>query len=288
MHYLFVINPISGKGKGEKLLDIIDEVFKGESYEFYFTKHVHDAKNKFANIQLDSDTTVVVCGGDGTFNEVASGFVNKNISLGIVPIGSGNGLARNLNISLNPYEALQIIKNQKYKEIDCIKVNDDYVFSNFGIGFDAQVISVYDNNQKRGIVGYVKSTIKTLFQIKYNYVEIESKKGAEYAGNVLFLNFANSNQIGYDFSFSPDAKYDDGLVNMLAIPKLKWFDWPGFLLHFAIKKLPKYGYSSLSKNYKIKVNKDLEYFQIDGEKRKLDTHELEVAVIPKSIKVLVP
>ena len=167
MRYTFIVNPNSGNAKHDISIDFLQSKFdasdqivlKKTAYQFHAKELVQEA------IAEKSDV-IVACGGDGTINEVASAMVNTNIALGIIPAGSGNGLASNLNIPKDINKAIEIIKTNSVHTIDVGRVEDNYFFSNLGFGIDAEVIKTYEENQKRTIIGYVDASVKTLLNYK--------------------------------------------------------------------------------------------------------------------------
>ena len=138
MKYVFIVNPNSGSANHEIKLDYLQSKFdpndeliiKETKYQFHAKELVVEALNEHADV-------IVACGGDGTINEVASALVKKNIPLGIIPAGSGNGLATNLGIPKDIDKAIEIIKSNNIHTIDVGRVEDNYFFSNVGFGIDA-------------------------------------------------------------------------------------------------------------------------------------------------------
>ena len=153
---LFIINPISGKGKGKDLKFIIDDFFKDNNIEILcrFTEYEGHSIQIIKEEILNNPSVIVACGGDGTINEVAQSLVGKSIPLGIIPMGSGNGLASNLKISKDINTALQVIISNHITTIDVGLMNDKYFFSNMGLGIDVKVIHRYTSQKKRDFSGY--------------------------------------------------------------------------------------------------------------------------------------
>lgn len=138
----FIINPISGNGKHNLSLSYLEQHFPAGEYKIkadYTNEKKHAIKLAEKAAALKPDY-IIACGGDGTINEVASCIVGTNITLGILPVGSGNGLASNLDIPRDFNKAIDIIKNGKTTAIDVGKINEQYFFSNMGIGIDALII----------------------------------------------------------------------------------------------------------------------------------------------------
>ncbi|HEX9601926.1 MAG TPA: diacylglycerol kinase family protein, partial [Mariniflexile sp.] len=206
-HIHFILNPIAGSGNNSLDLALLNKHFNTKD----FTIAVKPTSYKKHAVKLTQDSiaenadVIVACGGDGTINEVASCLVNSSIILGIIPIGSGNGLASNLNIPKNLDKALALIKKQTVKKIDVGQLNSHYFFSNTGIGFDAQVIKHYEAANKRTLSSYVKATLKSLRKSN-KLIEVETTLNGDIVKQKPFLIFiSNSNQMGYNVSLTPKA-----------------------------------------------------------------------------------
>ena len=159
----FIVNPISGSGQNSLSKKFLQEYFETEAYSITikFSEFKGHAIELTKQSIQDQAFIIVACGGDGTINEVASTLVGTNVLLGIIPVGSGNGLASNLGISKNIKRALQTIKKMKVSKIDVGCVNKRYFFSNSGFGFDANVIKNYEASERRTLISYIKSGLKS-------------------------------------------------------------------------------------------------------------------------------
>ena len=165
---------------------------------------------------------IVACGGDGTINEVASALVNSDVLLGVIPVGSGNGLASNLGISKNVQQALAVIKSGKRSSIDVGVVNEHYFFSNRGIGIDSMIIKKYSQSSKRSLFIYMKAAMSAAFEF------IPKKAMVAYGSKLTTLTpfmlfISNSNQMGYGMSLTPKASLDDGWLDLFVVPNLSFF-----------------------------------------------------------------
>lgn len=283
----FIINPISGKGKGKEVIRKIYSLFPKENIKIKITQKKQDAFDFTIQSVHENADLIVSCGGDGTLNEVASALINQEVPLAIVPIGSGNGLARHLNISLNEEQALQNILNSKYniEKIDCGKINDTYFFSNAGLGFDATVVKIYSQQKQRQFVGYLKCLFFSIF--KYEPIKISvNSKSINYTGKIMMLNISNSNCMGYGFSISPKASLQDGEFDINLVEKCSWamFSWIGisFLLNKKLSKKRRQFNSS-----QLTIETSAKYMQIDGEYHILNSKRLQISLISNSLNVLV-
>ena len=284
----FIVNPISGKGQGLEVKNRIKELFADYDIEIKLTRKKNDGfKLALESIEAGADI-IVSCGGDGTLNEVASALVNKQVILAIVPIGSGNGLARHLKIPLTYDVALQFIKNSQknIKKIDCGKINQQYFFSNAGIGFDAATVKIYAHQKQRQLIGYVKSLLISVFKFKPIDLSVLSKS-KKFSGKAMMLNISNSNCLGYGFSISPDASLQDGQFDINLITQCSWITFCLIGLQFLLNTNIGSKKNIFFKTNQLDIQLDTDYLQIDGEFTPIHARNLSITLEPKALKVLV-
>lgn len=287
----FIINPIAGRGNNSLDFSLLYNHFNKKDYTLVVkptTYKKHAVKLTQESI-IEKADIIVACGGDGTINEVASCLINSPIILGIISIGSGNGLASNLNIPKNIHKALALIKTQSIKKIDVGQLNKHYFFSNTGIGFDAQVIKHYEASNKRTLSSYIKATLKSLKKSN-KLIEVETILNGEIIKQKPFLIFiSNSNQMGYNVSLTPKASLVDGKLDVLIVTKLTFFKIVLFTLLMLIKKhhILKEVEVYKTKNIKI-IQKKRPFFQtqIDGEFVVIKNRTIEISILEKALKVI--
>lgn len=290
-HIHFIVNPVSGSGTQVISQAFLNNFFDKTDYEI--TVKTSDYK-KHAKVLTKSSIAegadiIVACGGDGTVNEVASCLVNTNIILGIIPLGSGNGLASNLKIPKTIESAIALIKTQSVKKIDVGLINEHYFFSNTGIGIDAQVIRHYENSNERKLISYLKSSLKALKTLKY-----KNKITVEVNGQTIqtypFLVFiSNSNEMGYKISLTPMASLQDGLLDVLIVSKMSWIKslYFGFLILLKKPHLIKEAKCHQTKTIKIRQSNQTAYeSQIDGEFFTIDKEAINISLLEKSLQVI--
>jgi len=289
MKYIFIVNPNSGSAKHEITLDFLqanfhasDEIIVKETqFQFHAKQLVAEAIEENADV-------IVACGGDGTINEVANALVNTKIALGIIPAGSGNGLASNLAIPKDINKAIEIIKKNTVHTIDVGRVEDKYFFSNLGFGIDAEVIKTYEENQKRTITGYFDASIKTLLNYKSKLFRLYID-GAIIEKNFYYLFCSNSNIAGYGISFTPKADLADGELDLLMIEDLDVFEQFYFSVLVLAKKIDLLEKANYKKVKKFKIESlDGEpiTYQIDGEIFKSTSLQVKVKVIPNALNII--
>ncbi|WP_128330691.1 diacylglycerol kinase family protein [Apibacter sp. HY039] len=284
----FIVNPISGGGKGKEVEKSIRKLFYDYNIEIKLTEKKNDAHDFAIKSYNEGADLIVSCGGDGTFNEVASALVNKDIPLAIVPIGSGNGLARHLKLPLNYEKALQLILNSKMiiEKIDVGCLNEYFFFSNTGIGFDAEAVKVYSNQKQRQLIGYLKCVFLSIFQFKPVHLILNSDV-FNFEGKAMLLNISNSNCMGYDFTIAPQASLKDGLLDVNLVKKCSWFKFLSIGLGFVVKKNFSKKQSYFKTNHLNVKTSSNGFIQLDGEYMALDTQELKISILPQALNILV-
>ncbi len=289
---IFIINPIAGKGKGKNIEPIIQQFFidKHLPIQTHFTKKAGHATGLTKDALSLNPAMIVACGGDGTVNEVAQVLVGTDIPLGIIPIGSGNGLAANLLTPVSIEKALKSILNKKVISIDVGKINGNYFFSNIGFGIDAAVIEKYAQAKERKLWGYIIASIKVIFSYSPKNFTITLENQKELTNDYYFLFCSNSNEAGYGISFTPNAKLNDGKLDLLAIKKLNFIEQIQFsicTLRKRIDKVKKADILQISSvtftNIKMKT-----IAQIDGEAVVLQDKDIHVSILPNSLNVIIP
>ncbi|MCB0437349.1 MAG: diacylglycerol kinase family lipid kinase [Mangrovimonas sp.] len=291
-HIHFIINPISGSGQNNIDLNFLSDNFPRDSYDLKIKYTTH----KFHAVQLSKDSIeegadiIVACGGDGTINEVSSSLVNSKVALGIIPMGSGNGLANHLKIPQDLKKAIALIKNESYTFIDVGQCNDFYFFSNCGWGFDSEVLKVYENSGSRKFSSYFLSTIRAFKAYRYEFISKVSYENHIFSCKPFMLFVSNSNQMGYGVGLTPTAKLNDGLLDLVVIPELpkRKIMLLGlkilFKQHKKIKKFLQLKIKSIETEFLIS---NPSFFQIDGEIKPFETNKASVKVLEKALKVIV-
>ena len=287
----FIINPLHSKGI-EKLKSLIKTKFTSDKYDLNILISEYKGHAlQLAKKALDNKANIVVaCGGDGTINEVGQILVKTSILLGIIPLGSGNGFARHFNIPRNINHALDIIFENFSTIIDVGKINNTFFFSNFGLGIEARFIHEYSKKEIRGLKGYIISFFKTISLYKKQKIEIEFNNVKKIIFPFLFL-VSNTSQQGYNFSITPEAKVNDGELELVYSENhsvLALFYNLIISLLIKIKSFQLLKYSEINKINIIKKDNAPFCLQIDGEILNINQKKIFLELIPKSLKVIVP
>jgi len=217
---LYIVNPISGKGNKSSLQEIIKAKTTAEGFEFAIYPSVASGEYSFLLpiIKEQKFTDVVIAGGDGTINQVVNSLRKTKVQFGIIPCGSGNGLAFSAGIPKNPEKALEIIFKGKSEWCDAFLLNETFACMLCGLGFDAQVAHDFANDPKRGLTTYIKKTISNFFTAK-TYPFVLTTNGKQIKTDALFISIANSNQFGNHFTIAPKASLSDGLLDIVVMAK---------------------------------------------------------------------
>ncbi len=220
----FVINPISGTSRKRKIERHIAKIFNDTCFNYSIVKTEYSGHATTLASELSKKYDIVVAvGGDGTLNEVARGLLNTKAKLGIVPCGSGNGLARHLKIPLNPQKALRAIKNGTNHVIDTVVFNGIPFLNLSGIGFDAQVAHKFSQSVRRGVLSYLYHVVRVYCHFKPIEAEI-SIDNVSFSRKTLLIAFANSSQFGNNAVISPISDVSDGVFEICILKPFMFFD----------------------------------------------------------------
>jgi YegS/Rv2252/BmrU family lipid kinase len=286
---LYIINPFSGSSKKNNLEQIIGSETDKSRFELFIkhTEYAGHGKELARQAIEDKLDIVVAVGGDGTINEISSQLINTDIVFAIIPKGSGNGLARFLNIPLDEKKAVRLINKMNVLTIDSIKLNDLHYVNMAGIGFDAHIAHLFSTFGKRGFKSYVKLVYKEYKKYKsQNYLlTIDGKQIEQQA---FVISFANSSQFGNNAHIAPLAKINDGLIDLCILKEFPAYKAISLVYQLYTKRLPKSRYYKVHKAKHIQVKSETELLaHIDGEPIKLGNN-LDIKILPKSLKIICP
>ena len=295
--FIYFINPISGTGAKGLLLEIIKNktAEKNISFEILNTNAAGEYDYLKEKISAEKITDIIVCGGDGTVNQIANALLGISVNIGIVPMGSGNGLAFAAKIPKRVHKALEVIFAGKAEYVDSFRINNKFSCMLCGLGFDAQVAHDFAKQQKRGLTTYIKQSTKHFFKATpYLFEIIQNDKSIN--TEAFFISIANSNQFGNNFTIAPQASLHDGLLDIVVVNKMS-----KMRMIWTILKQIRNGQVRMYEDKKYHRN-DIHYFQtkklsiknlqlaplhIDGDPA--ETAALfEIAIIEKAFKLLIP
>ncbi len=285
---LFIINPVSGVGRQKTVEKEVEKSLDRNRFEeqIVYTQYAHHATEISCSAIEQNFDAVIAVGGDGSINDVVNAVANTSIAIGIIPTGSGNGLARHLGVPLDIKKAIEIINRFCINTIDTVLLNGRVYASIAGIGFDAFVAKEMAKRKMRGLQAYSRIVLKNypLYKSHTFLLDIDGKKIEREA---LFISFANSNQFGYNTAIAPTAQLDDGLMDVCIVQKVPFPSLPATMQLLYSNKFERSSYVEIIKASKATVfNNESKIANVDGECIELDA-KLEFTVKPHSLRVIV-
>jgi YegS/Rv2252/BmrU family lipid kinase len=233
---LFIVNPNAGRRIAGKLIQMIGGAMPaGTDYRIEVWKDKDNFRDITAMLMNDGYTEAIAVGGDGTVNHVAKTILNTNIALGIIPAGSGNGLARTLGISMNIGEALKQIAAGRKIAIDSGSVNGIPFFCTSGAGFDAEVGIHFSRSLKRGLQSYVRIILREILRYKAKNYTI-ALNGISFQRKAFLITVANAGQYGNDFYIAPQASLQDGLFHVVILKPFNALTVAGLLAKILLRR----------------------------------------------------
>jgi len=293
MRAKFVLNPVAGMRRAPgKVVSLLRRELRDSLWDFdiVLTEHRGHAYYLAKDAVKQGYELVVAIGGDGTVKEVASGLVHTGVALGIIPTGSGNGLARDLRIPLNLKGACRALLRGSRREVDTGVINGKYFFSTAGLGFDARIGLLYNQRGKRrrrGVLPYFYIGVKEYFLYQPELLQVRIDRD-NIRVSPLLITIANCRQYGGGAQIAPRAKIDDGLLDLCILRNLSLLQ--------ALIKLPKLFFG------KIDSIPQMDYYQIaqteiirekpgpihmDGDPF-IEAPQLKVSILPRSLVVWAP
>jgi YegS/Rv2252/BmrU family lipid kinase len=286
----FIVNPKAGTAHKSslplRLLEGLDQkVFQAD---YTLTEYAGHARQLTYDSLYNGVDVVVAVGGDGTVNECASALQGSNTALGIIPMGSGNGLARDLGIPMDVKKALQVLNQPTTTRIDCGWANGNLFFCTCGVGFDAYISHKFVDVPYRGLIGYLRKVVEEFIHYQSQHYEVDHRKTVT-PYHAFSMTFANAAQFGNNAYISPQADIQDGALD-LSIVK----DYPKHLglamgLRLFNKSMHKSKYVEIIKLTEARIKlPPRSYFHLDGEPKIIEGDTLHVKVLPSKLKVVVP
>ena len=284
----FIINPISGTGKKETIPVMIQKGLDTGLFdsEIVFTQH-RGHGTELAKSFVDKGFDVVVAvGGDGTVNEIAQALIHSNCTLGIIPIGSGNGLARHLGIPMSTRKAIEQLNHSEPIFIDFGLVNDRPFFCTCGTGFDAYVSTQFAKGRKRGVMRYIEKIITGYFSYKsQNYHIIGT--GIDLNTKAFVMTFANASQWGNNAYIAPQASVQDGKMDISIMSSFPIIAIPTLALQLFTKNIDKDLFMTTLRSNEITLTREESGpFHYDGEPYEEGTN-IQIKTVADGLKVMV-
>ncbi len=293
---IYLVNPISGTKKKDAVLAYIKSATTNKSiwHQVHDTNANGDYKWLLHKINEEQITDVVVIGGDGSINQVVKAVGNSAVNIGIIPSGSGNGLAFTAKISKDYKKALEVVFKNKAVATDAFSINQEFSCHLCGLGFDAQVAHEFAQKASRGLITYTKQTLKNYIKAPaYTFdITIADKT---FSTEAFLISIANSNQFGNHFTIAPKASLHDGLLDIVIVQKRNKLSLPFAMIQHLRGKNK---IQSLEQDLKQKAMVYLQASQItitnpqqaplhiDGDPAQTAT-QFECTILPNYFKLLV-
>ena len=285
---LFIINPISGLGKQKIIPDLIHKYLDPNkfSYEIAYSEYAGHTPILTAQHRETFDVIVAV-GGDGTVNEVATALVDTSTPMGVIPLGSGNGFARHLEISTQASKAILQLNQSHSIRFDTGLLNQKAFFNVSGVGFDGQISKIFAEQLKRGYMTYARCVMEefqTYAPKKFRY-ELYGQMIEE---DYFLIAFANTTQYGNNAVIAPQANPNDGLLDVVLVRPFPPMHLPTFTMMALFRSLHRFPYVRIIKTSSFSLdNEEQAPIHIDGEFLSHDT-QIEVSIKPGSLHVMAP
>lgn len=287
--YLFILNPNSGTSIGKNGTAVREKIhsvakkYAGAAQVLFTEEPAHATELVTKHMHSEKWKTIVAVGGDGTVNEIGKPLVGSDIPLGILPLGSGNGLARHLGLPLTLDAALKRLFEGKAATIDSAELNGIPFFCTAGMGFDAYVGHLFSQQKARGLATYINVSFRAYWSYKPQLFKLNGVDTRAFS-----LSFANAGQFGNNAWVAPQASLQDGLLDICTIkPFPKWY---GTTLAYGLftKQLKQSTFIDYERATRAVVETETPpMIHYDGEPMHLDTTRIEVIIKPRSLNVII-
>ncbi len=257
-HIIYIVNPIAGTRTKKDLFHLIEKQTTAAGIPFHIFPSVVSGDYSFLRsiIQENNTTDIVIAGGDGTVSQVVNNLMDLPLQFGIIPCGSGNGLAMAAGISKKPPIALQIIFTGSAAPTDGFLINNHFSCMLSGLGFDAKVAHDFAHQPKRGLSTYIRQVVKNFFSARTYSFEF-TLENQSFTTDAYFISIANSNQFGNNFTIAPKASLSDGLLDIVIVTEQNKLS---FLLQTFRQVI---GGNQLQSKKIVNTEKAVIYFQTD-------------------------
>lgn len=283
----FIVNPISGGRSKSELPELLAAHLNHERFDFelIYTEYKGHAVEIANEAVVKGIEIVCAVGGDGSVHEVGTALIGTNTQLAIIPVGSGNGLARHMKIPLRIKDAIACINEGKRIEMDTLKVNNKPFLGFGGYGFDAHIAQKFSGSHKRGFMTYAKLVLQEVF--KYNPINVSIDANGQVRKLPVFLcTIANTSEFGNGFKVSPKSDATDGKFEVVILKPFSFWNIPGMLYRYFTGKTDETGLTEVIKTDQATIVLPHSYGQIDGEPIS-SGKKVEVAVVPHSLRIIV-
>lgn len=284
---VFIMNPISGTSDKKDIPYLIEELLDKEQFDYSireteYAGHAYEIATESKEQGID---IVVAVGGDGTVNEVGRALVHSNTALGIIPTGSGNGLARHLLIPMKIKGAIQVLNDCEITDLDYGIINEHPFFCTCGVGFDAFISEKFAEAGKRGPITYLENILKEGLKYEPETYEIEAENGT-IKKKAFLISCANASQYGNNAYIAPQASMSDGMIDVIIMEPFDALEASQISIEMFNKTLDKNNKIKTFRSKEIKIyRKAPGVIHYDGDPVETGK-EIVVTLKEKGIKIL--
>lgn len=258
---------------------------KPHQVEFYVLNGKDDKASIRHYIERINPHKIIAVGGDGTVKILAEIVKETSIALGILPAGSANGMARELDISTNPEDALQIIENGRIVQVDAIRINEEQICIHLSdIGLNAMLVKYFESSPTRGWWGYGRAVARMLFEKQKMRVQL-NLDGELIKRKAYMVSFANARKYGTGANINPEGDVSDGMFEVVIVRKLNLLEiYKSIFTNrtFHPDKIEVFSVRSVELSCQRRV-----YFQVDGEYLGRYS-KLKARIMPGVLKMILP
>ncbi len=286
---LAIINPISGTKGKENIPDLLNEIVDTGKYqvEILFTQYAGHGAELARQAVADGVDVVVAVGGDGTCNEIARELINTPAVLAIIPVGSGNGLARHLGISMEVRKALALINNGVVADLDYCTANDRPFFCTCGVGFDALVSLKFAQGKTRGKLSYVSKTLSEYLKYQPETYRIEMPDNTV-TEKAFVIACGNASQYGNNAYIAPHASMQDGKIDVTVIQPFTPIDTAALAILLFTKHIDQDSHVRNFTTESLVIHRELPgAMHLDGEPIEMEAR-IEVRCFKGGLRAIVP
>lgn len=284
-----IINPISGVGSKRKIPRMLEEVYSEKGYVFSvdFTEYAGHASELTQKALDDGYSYIIAVGGDGTVNEIAQAMLHTDAVLGIIPKGSGNGLARELHISMDVKKAIDTLAKEHVSVIDGCDANGKVFFCTCGVGFDAKVSQSFAQEKHRGSLTYIKNTVEEYLSYRPEPYELLID-GRTIKEKAFLVACANASQYGNNAFIAPHANVKDGQMDITILSPFTPLDIAPLAIQLFTKQIDRNSKIQMMKAKNVSIIRQKPgLMHLDGDPVMAESR-IDICVIPQALKVFTP
>jgi len=282
-----ICNPTAGHGRGKTVGNMVEKrlMEKGIPFHMVYTTHPGHAAQLAKEAQEQGAQTVLAIGGDGTAFETAQGLIHTDTALGIIPAGTGNDFIKTIGVPAKPLDALDHILSHGPQKTDVGLINDRMFLNEIGAGFDVAVLDYTQQVKRfaRGILPYFYGVIRALFSFRAMDIKYTVDGGDEICQKAFVVGVANGGRIGGGILIAPDARVDDGMLDVIIVGDIKKRHLPSRLLGLMRGKILTFPETKFCRARSVSFSSEGMRLNIDGEV--MNAQQAETKILPGALMI---